>query len=362
MFLTLANLSRSTRSLLAMASIAFVCSGNLAHGQSDPLWGSKMFELSDINFGSVAKGAETVVRIKVKNVYNEEIQVTNLTTGCGCVSWDEVSRLNQLPMSIPSGQHRFLTLRLDTIRYDGERKSKASVSLLDAVHGVSTVVDFPVIGFIRKDIVITPGAVVFGNVDLGSTPERKVELHYAGRADWKLTNVKATNPHLKVALRETARGNGLVNYELAVALKPDAPIGTVRDQVIIETDDVNNPRVAVLVEGTIEADVAITDLQFGSLAPGQSKTVPVIIRGKKPFKIDELYREKKDNSKLPDDAFKIKRDTITSTVHSLPVTFTAPDAPGAFEEEFFVKIGDRPQPIPFKARGRVLEQTGAAKN
>lgn len=331
-----------------------------AYGQ-DPYWGNKMFEVTDIKFGSVAKGADSAVQVKVKNVYKEDIQITNLTTGCGCVSWDEV-KTNQLPLVVPSGQTRVVTLRLNTIQFDGERKSNAKVMLLDPVHSASTTVEFPVTAYIRRDVVITPGAVHFGTVDHGTSVERKVDVNYAGRDDWRLTHVKATNPNVTVTMREAGRGNGLVKYELLFSLKPQAPLGVLRDQVIVMTDDVNNPQLSIMVEGTVETDVAITDIQFGTMMPGQSKPVNLVIRGKKPIKIDELYRDRKESSKIQDDAFKVKLDTVTSKpVHLLPITFTAPDVTGAFEEEFVVKIAGRPEPLTFKARGRVVEQAGAAK-
>lgn len=333
-----------------------------AHGQ-DPYWGNKMFEITDIKFGSVAKGADSFVPVKVKNVYKEDIQITNLTTGCGCVSWDEMkTNPPQLPLVIPSGQTRLITLRLNTIQFDGERKSNAKVMLLDPVHSASATVEFPVTAYIRRDVVITPGAVHFGTVDQGTSVERKVDVNYAGRDDWRLTQVKATNPNVAVTLREAGRGNGLVKYELLFSLKPQAPLGVLRDQVIVMTDDVNNPQISIMVEGTIETDVAITDIQFGTMTPGQSKPVNLIIRGKKPIKIDELFRERKESSKIEDESFKVKLDTVTAKpVHVLPITFTAPDITGAFEEEFIVKIAGRPQPLSFKARGRVVEQAGAAK-
>lgn len=343
-----------------MLLIAGVLSESVSRA-SDPDWGSKMVNLTKIEFGSVAKGADALVQVVVKNIYKEDIQVTNLTTGCGCVGWKEITEA-PLPIVIPSAQQRVLTLRLDTIRYDGKRDSKATIYLLDAVHRVSTVVELPVTAFIRRDIVVTPGAINFGAVDLGSGAERKVDIHYAGRTDWTITQAKVSNPHLVAALKETSRLNdGQVKYELIVQLKPDAPAGIVRDQVIMTTDDVNNPRVSVLVEAKVEPDIAITDVQFGSLASGKSKVENVVVRGRKPFKIEELYREKKTDAKLQDDAFKVKLGSAVSTVHILPITFTAPDVPGVFEEVFYVKIADRPLPIPFKARVRILEQTGAAK-
>ena len=369
MFFSPTDRSRFASQILVIAALVTLLQGASVHGQ-DPLWGQKMFEATDFKFGSVAKGADSSIQLKIKNIYKEDIQITNLTTGCGCVSWVEVTRTEppaeQFPIVIPSGQSRMLTLRLNTIQFDGERKSKATVYLFDPVHGDAKTVEFPVVAFIRKDVVLTPGAVNFGKLDLGTGGERKVQISYAGRPDWKLTNARATNSNLAVEFREISRrdfgpGNTQVNYELTVTLKAQAPVGTLRDQVIVITDDANFPQLPVMVEATIEADISITELQFGALAPGQSKTIPVVIRGRKPFKIDELYREKKDDSKIQDEAFKVKLDKISSTVHSLPVTFTAPDVPGVYEEQFFVKIDDRPLPVPFKARGRILEQTGAAK-
>ena len=351
-----------TRFVAQCLVLALVVQAANAYEQ-DPLWGQKMFEVAELNFGAAAKGADAVIQVKVKNIYKEDIQVTNLTTGCGCVSWEDLrDPASPLPIVIPSGQHRILTLRLNTIQYEGERKSKASISLLDQVHGASTIVDLPVLAYIRKDIVVTPGAVNFGVVDAGSGGEKKVEIHYAGRNDWKVTQTKVTNPNLTAQIKETARGNGLVNYELVVTLKPDAAVGTVRDQLILVTDDANNPHVPILVEAKVEADIAVTDLSFGTMSPGQSITRTVVIRGRKPFKIEELYRSRKDGSRLQDEAFKVKLDKSTSTVHAMPITFTAPDLPGSFEEDFYVKIADRPQEILFKARGRISEQTGAAKN
>ena len=344
----------------AMVVVAVSLLGSAARG-SDPDWGAKMVNMTAVKFGSVAKGAETAIQIVVKNIYKEDIHITNLTTGCGCVSWEDVAK-GPLPIVIPSAQSRVLTLRLDTIRYDGERNSKATIFLLDPVHSASAVVELPVTAYIRRDIVVTPGAIAFGVLDQGAGAERKVDIHYAGRNDWKITSAKAANSNLIVNLKELPRLNdGQVKYELNVSLRPDTPVGMVRDQVIMTTDDLNNPQLSVLVEAKVEPDVSITDLQFGSVAPGQSKIVNVIIRGRKPFKIEELYREKKADAKLQDDAFRVKLNTTVSTVHSLPVTFMAPNIPGAFEEDFYVKVSDRPQPILFKARVRIPEQTGAAK-
>lgn len=373
MFLTLTGRSRISSPILAVVTAVCLLPGTTARGQVpvvggfDPEWGAKMIDLKAYKFGSVAKGAEAAIQVRVKNIYAEPIHITNLSTGCGCVGWVEITSGVPLPIVIPSGGQRVLTLKLDTLKYDGERTSKARIDLMDPVHASSTIVELPVTAYIRRDVVLVPGSVKFGSVDQGSGSERKVSVQYAGRQDWRITQARAINPHLSIGVVETSRvgmtPTAAVNYELTFTLSKDAPVGSLREQVILLTDDANNPQVPVMVEATVESDAAITDLTFGNLTAGQSNTQVLIVRAKRPFKIEQLLREPNERSKLPDAAFKVKLDPNASAAfHRLPVTFTAPDTAGPFEETFSVKISDRPQPLTFKARGRINEPSGAAKN
>lgn len=339
--------SPAIRLLSAFCLIAFVATSASAQ---DPFWAEKMLDRKDFKFGSVAKGGDATLRLNVRNIYKEDIQITNLGTGCSCVSWDEKT----YPIIVPSGKEIALTLRLDTIRYDGERKSAAKVSLLEPTLGSAKTVELPVEAYIRKDIVLAPGSVNFGAVDLGKGAEQRVAISYAGRADWKITLGKPVNSNLTSQLVEKKRDNGLVNYELVVTLKPETPLGGLRDQITLVTDDINNPQIPVLVEARVEADIVVSDLQFGSVTAGQTKTMNVIIRGRKPIKIEKIERTKADES------FKVKSPQATATVHSLPLTFTPPNEPGPFEEEFFITISGREEPITFKAKGRIIGS--AAKN
>lgn len=374
MFFSLTGRSRIASTFLAVVTAVSLLQGTTARGQApvvggfDPEWGAKMIELKAFKFGTVAKGADAAIQVRVKNIYAEPIQITSLSTGCSCVGWDEIFQGVRLPIVVPSGGQRIVTLKLDTLKYDGERTSKARIDLLDPVHGTATFVELPVTAYIRRDVVLVPGSVKFGTVDLGSGSQRKVTVQYAGRQDWKITQAKAINPNLAIEVVETARTGvsptAIVNYELTFSLSKEAPVGTLREQVILLTDDANNPQVPVMVEASVESDVVITDLSFGTLNVGQAKTTEVIVRAKRPFKIEELFREPNVASKLPDGAFKVKNlDTNTAApFHRLPVTFIAPAVAGPFEETFSVKISDRAQPLTFKARGRVNDASGAARN
>jgi hypothetical protein len=77
----------------------------------------------------------------------------------------------------------------------------------------------------------------------------------------------------------------------------------------------------------------------------------VVVRGRKPFKIEKVERTKQDEN------FKVKVSDNTSHVHTIALTFTPTSEPGMFEEQFFVTVSGRPEPIAFKASGRVMDQS-----
>ena len=49
-----------------------------------------------------------------------------------------------------------------------------------------------------------------------------------------------------------------MNYEVHFRLAEDTPVGLLRQQVQLITDDRNAPRVPLLVEARVEADLTVT--------------------------------------------------------------------------------------------------------
>ena len=148
-------------------------------------WGKKMFDKREVKFGSVAKNADVVFRFNVKNVYKEPIQITNLSTSCGCISWQE---RDKTPITLASGQTQELTIRLDTARHQGDKHVTAFVSLLEPMRGSTSSLSIPVEGRIRQDVVLQTNTLNFGQVDQGKAMEHRMNVVYTGgRSDWKIT-------------------------------------------------------------------------------------------------------------------------------------------------------------------------------
>lgn len=214
------------------------------HGQD---WGSKMFDVKEIDFGVVPKGAEAAFFLNVKNLYKEEIQVTELWQGSKTFVWD-----SGIPITVRSGQQQTLTLRANTVLYIGDRKSKVRATVHEATRGASNNVEFPTKIMIRDDVAVTSGGASFGVVEQGTAAERKLVLQATGNNNWQISKVSIKNPDVAVVATETGRDNGTVTYELVVSLNPTASLGPIHDHITITTNEAVNTKLSIAVEGQVE--------------------------------------------------------------------------------------------------------------
>lgn len=150
-------------------------------------WGRKMFDRTEVRFGSVAKNGDVVFKFNVKNIYKEEILITNLSTSCGCISWQDRDRT---PIRLASGQTQELSIRLDTVRHQGDKNVTAFVQLSEPTRGSTASVSIPVQGRIRTDVVLQTNLLNFGQVDQGQAMEHRLNVSYTGgRPDLSLIHI-----------------------------------------------------------------------------------------------------------------------------------------------------------------------------
>src|SRR5207302_2700062 len=115
-----------------------------------------------------------------------------------------------------------------------------------------------------------------------------------------------------------------LHYELHVTIKATAPLGELREQVSLVTDDPANPSIPVLVEARVESDYTVSPdiISFGILAPGEQKTMKIVVRGKRAFTIEKIESEKSAGT------FEVRLPKEAKTLHVLPLTLNAPKEPG----------------------------------
>lgn len=314
------------RSLFSALIILGISGGGLSAQE----WARKMFETTTHDFGAVPRGARVEYRFKFSNIYEEDVHVASVRSSCGCTS---PSILNDTLKTYEDGSilavfntHSFLGHKSATVTVTFDKPYYAEVQL-------------SVSGYIRSDIVLSPGGAEFGTVDLGASPETKIAITYAGRDDWKLLAAKPNSSHLTAHLKETGRGSGQVSYELTVKLKPDVPLGYFKDQIMLVTNDQRSTNVPVDVEARIKSEVTLSpaSLFLGVLKPGQKVTKPLVIQGKKPFRITGV--------KCAAEGFSFETSDAVKAVHLLPVTFTA-GKPGKISQKIHIESDLGPGVIP----------------
>lgn len=331
------------RQSLAVAAVTLACSGSATAQE----WAQKMFESDKIDFGVVARGADAVFRLKLTNTYVEDCHIANVRTTCGC------SAAKPSQTTLKSRDEAYIEVTMDTRKFTRRKDSNVIVTF-DAPYFAE--VRIPVTAYIRTDVVIEPGAANFGPVDHGTGAQKTVLVTYAGRADWKIVDVEVRNPHVSAKVVETSRAGGRVTYNLVVGLDPATPVGALREQIQLVTDDAQSPRVPFLVEARVEADITVTPeiVSLGMLTPGKRKSVSVVLRGRKPFVIESIEADTDTG------AFSVSLPKQARIVHVLPLTVAPPDQPGEFRENFTVTIAGRNEPVRFSAQGRIAEaETGS---
>ncbi|QDU40269.1 hypothetical protein Mal4_46250 [Maioricimonas rarisocia] len=337
---------RTVCSGVMTASLVLVCLAAQAAADDSGRelnWAEKMFSELTHDFGVVARGADVRHKIAVRNLYEETVTILDVSTTCGCTVADAPK--NRV---LKTGEVAWVEVAMNTQKFMRRKNSNVDVTVSFA-GGASEKVRIPITAYIRSDVVLTPGSANFGSVDTGAGAERQLQISYAGRSDWTIREVKTGNPLVSAEVEEVQRSGGQVRYNLTVRLSPEAPLGAVRDQLVLVTDDEANPYVPVAVEGLVEPDIVVTPapLPLGTLQPGVAKTFNVVVRGRKPFSIDRIECESDR------DCYKVRMSNATKTVHILPLTVTPPSEPGDFEELFTLTIKGRPQPVTFTARGKI---------
>lgn len=330
---------------LTVVCILLALSGS-ARAQ-DLNWAQKMFKELEHDFGVVARGADVRHRIKVKNLYKETVHISNVRTTCGCAA------ASPEKTTLESLEETYVEVTMNTTRFQRQKDSNVIVTFDSPLYAE---VRIPIHAYIRTDVVLTPGSANFGPIDRGNPASRSLDIAYAGRSSWEIQEVKADNPNIETHIEEVGRDPGRVHYKLQVELKPSAPAGVLREQITLVTNDINNPYVPVLVEARIEADITVTPdlVALGALNPGRDKRFNVVLKGKKPFVIENIECDSDMN------AFKVQIPDSAKIVHVLPMTVTAPDEPGKLDEVFTVTIADHPEPVTFRAYGTVVATQAAA--
>ncbi len=289
-------------------------------------WARKMFlKCSDKmshDFGVVAKGAKAEYFFEFQNIFEEEVHIAGVRSSCGCT---EPHLTKQTLKTWEKGAVRAV---FNTKSFIGSRSATLTV-MIDRPYYAE--VQLSVRGYIRGDVLFTPGSVSFGDVPFGESAERTVKISYSGRSSWDIADVRSANPNFEVELTDRQSSFGRVTCTMTVRLKKDAPVGYLQDQLSIVTNDSYNSALELSVEGRVKSPLTVSpaSLFLGILKPGEVVRKQLFVVGSKPFKITGI--------ECPGDYFQFTIPTGSKKRHLVPLAFTASQKPGKVSHTIQIK-------------------------
>jgi hypothetical protein len=318
--------------LTATTLAGMFCAANCCRADQ---WVDAMLNEHEHDFGTVARGADTVFKFPVKNIYLQDVELVSVHASCGCTT----PTLENT--TLKSGDTGYIVATFNTRTFTGDHAATLTLDVAWDDNGVRRQgeTQVHVHGNIRADVVFQPGAVKFDSVDQGSEAVQQVRVTYAGRPDWQITDVRGVGDAFEVELAKPQRSGDSVTYNLRVRLKDTAPAGYFNDQVVLVTNDAQSPRIPLPVEGRVTPQIYISPqpLMFGDVPQGEQVTKKILVRGKRPFKILAV--------KSDSDGFEFKTDDQSSERHIVDVIYHAQENRGKIVDTIRVltDLGSRMQ-------------------
>ncbi len=305
--------------LVAAALVGVSVFESMASAQQ---WAAKMFSETHHDFGTVSRNAKAEYTFEFVNPYDEEMRVVSARSSCGCTK--ALIQKN----TIKPHEKGEIVAQFNTKSFIGHKQAMVTL-VFDRPYYAE--VQLTVSGTIRSDVVTDPGEVRFGDVDLGQSREVRLHISYAGRPDWKITDVRGTCDHLEVRMDPPVRQNSAVQYVLKVRLKGDAPVGEVVDELVVVTNDSRSGQFVLPVSGRVLAPVTVTPklVSLGDIKEGAVVKQKVLVRATKPFAILEVQ--------CPDTRFQFQIPKDEKTIHVLPFEFQGVKGSGEFRQPILIK-------------------------
>jgi hypothetical protein len=312
-----------------------------ARSASAQSWADQTVEKKFHDFGYVARNAKCEHDFVVKNVLNRRLHIASVKPSCPVCTVTKPEKEWLEP-----GESTVIKASLNTRNVLGFKDVRIDVTFDQPTYAVT---QLKLQCTSRSDIVFSENEVGLGVVKRGHSASKTINIAYAGSSDWRIEGVSCNNPAIDTELVEVGRGNGLVDYQLKVTVKPDAPPGIIRDRIWLGVkDSYNKSGLEVAVNANIRADLSLSTsaLDVGNVSAGSMATRQVIVRGVRPFRITEIEGDA--------GPIHIEKPQEAKQLHILTVTVKAGDQPpGEVTQDFEIKTdmqGEEPLKLTVSAK------------
>jgi hypothetical protein len=244
-------------------------------------WADSLFTELSKDFASVPRGPMLSHPFHVKNNTNTPIHLHVSRVSCGCVSAKEVSNV------VPPGEETAILATMDTTRFQGLKNVTIYVTIDQPQYEE---VRLWVQANSRDDVTVAPDAINFGQVKRNTTPSASANITFLGSGQWQVQGATCESNYVRTTVKEIRRQAYDVTYQLTAQLRPDSPVGKWYTDIWVQTNNPATPRVRVPVNVEIESALSVSPpiVDLGQVKMGGQAQRKVMVRGVKPFRINEI--------------------------------------------------------------------------
>ena len=211
----------------------------------------------EYNFGSVRQGDKVEHAFVVKNAGTAELRIERMVPACGCT----ITSASQ--ETIAPGNEAAVTVVFDTSGFSGEKVKTVRVYTNDLEQPWAML---SLKGTVVPEVIVEPRALRFGEVIKGREAQAKqiVTARVSPGSSAEITGVRSFSNALLV--EEIESGKGVRKF--SVAVKPDTPVGILRERIVIGLRGAEQKTVNVPVFATVEGHLRLTPatLSFGVIS------------------------------------------------------------------------------------------------
>lgn len=252
--------------------------------QTNSGWANKLFTEAVHNFGVVPHGAQLKHSFAMKNIWKVPLKITDIRVTCGCL------KAEANPSVLSPGQTGTLDITMDGTRFLGPKTINIFVTVGPQFVSVATLV---VSATTRHDVVFNPpNGIQFGQIPRGQTIAKAIEVVNGIDSNWAVLEIAKSQVapfELKVENLPPTRGKG---YIITATIKADAAAGDFKEEIVLKTNNPNNPTLNFSVAGSIRSAVTISPnpVRLSGLKVGAGFNTPIVVAGTsgQPFRIVQV--------------------------------------------------------------------------
>ena len=311
--------------------VALILCGTFVEQVDAQKWAKDLFSEFSHDFGDVTKGETPEYRFKLKNIYNEDINIIQVFSSCGC------TQASITKNKIKTWEESEIVCRFNSKPFNGSKQATVTVKLGPPLVGE---VQLSVKGNIVSAIRMNPSELQFGQVSRGRDKTLGTTITGAANVPFRIVDIKSTFPHVGVSLSRATRVGNTIQYQMQTKLKESAPEGFSQGELYVVVEESGKRRQIPLkfsAEMTAPIKISPAVLTLNDLKPGEQVTKTVVVRAGQPFQITDVKCRTK--------AFRVTaKKGGSAKTHILKVTYTAPENPKSSECDltFFTNLTNAP--------------------